>query len=121
METNERSFRKHPASGRELSEQLGRPALWPLPAQVHEYAAWLRVRVSIDYRVATDRYRYSVPCELVREPVACRLPAGYMEILRHAAGGAAHTEPGCGRVYDRVGTQAGVTPVRFTADAQASG
>ena len=103
-ELNAKPFQKRPESRRELFEQLDRPALRPLPARRYEYAAWKLARVNIDYHVAVDGHRYSVPCELVREQVEVRLSAQCVEVLHQGRRVAAHarsrtqggftTEPG---------------------------
>ncbi|MDE0260877.1 MAG: IS21 family transposase [Bryobacterales bacterium] len=103
-ELNARPFQKRPESRRELFEQVDRPALRPLPAQRYEFAAWQLARVNIDYHVAVDGHRYSVPCDLVREEVEVRLTTQCVEVLHQGRRVAAHarsrtrggftTEPG---------------------------
>ena len=80
-ELNAKPFQKRPESRRELFEQLDRPALKPLPAERYEYAGWSVARVNIDYHVAVDGHRYSVPCELVQQQVDVRRTAGCVEVL----------------------------------------
>ena len=87
---NAKPYQKRPESRRELFEELDRPALRPLPAQRYEYAEWLRARVNIDYHVAVDKHRYSVPCELVREQVDVRLTANCVEVLQRGRRVALH-------------------------------
>ena len=87
---NAQPFQKRPGTRRELFEELDRPALRPLPAQRYEYAAWLRARVNVDYHVAVDGHRYSVPCELLREEVEVRLTAGCVEVLHRSRRVALH-------------------------------
>ena len=89
-EMNAKPFQKRPESRRDLFEQLDRPALRPLPAEPYEYARWLRARVNIDYHVAVDKHRYSVPCALVRQQVDVRLTAGCVEVLHRGLRVALH-------------------------------
>ena len=80
-ELNARPFQQRDGTRRELFEELDRPRLRPLPARRYEYAAWSRARVNVDYHVAVDGHRYSVPCALLREEVEVRLTAGGVEVL----------------------------------------
>ena len=93
---NQRRFRKRPGT-RELFEQLGRPALQPLPAQRYEVGEWKTARVNLDYHVEGDRHYYSVPHALAHQPVDLRSTATTMEIFRRGIRVASHfrsTEPG---------------------------
>jgi len=76
---NERPFQKLPGSRRSLFEQLDRPALRPLPAQPYEYAEWRKARVNIDYHVTLDGNYYSVPYQLVNQPLDARLTVTTVE------------------------------------------
>ncbi len=87
---NGQPFQKRPESRRELFEQLDRPALRPLPAERYEYAEWSVVRVNIDYHVALDGHRYSVPCELVQQQVDVRRTASCVEVLHRGQRVALH-------------------------------
>jgi len=91
---NARPFQKRPESRRELFETLDRPALRALPAQRYEYAEWKLGRVNIDYHVAVEGHCYSVPCELVREPVEIRLTASGVEVLHKGRRVAVHARSG---------------------------
>lgn len=68
---NDRPFRKLPRSRRSLFEQLDRPALRALPAERFLYAEWKKARVHIDYHVEVEGHYYSVPYQLVGQPVEC--------------------------------------------------
>ena len=100
---NERPFQKLEGSRRSLFEDLERPALRPLPQAPYEYAEWKKARVNIDYHVELAGHYYSVPYQLVKEPVELRYTMNTVEILfkgrrvashpRNAKRGAHTTEP----------------------------
>jgi len=104
QELNARPFQKLPGCRRELFERLDRPALRPLPAQRYELAQWQKAKVNIDYHVQADWHYYSVPHQLVQQPVEVRLTARTVEIFhrgrrvalhpRSTARGGATTDPG---------------------------
>lgn len=73
IEYNERPFQKLDGSRRSLFEQLDKPALRPLPAEPFEYAEWKKARVNIDYHVAAEANFYSVPYQLVNQPIDVRI------------------------------------------------
>jgi len=76
---NEHPFQKLNGSRRTLFEALDRPALKPLPSEPYEYAQWMKARVNIDYHVAVDGHYYSVPYQLVNQPLDVRLTATAVE------------------------------------------
>jgi transposase len=81
---NDRPFRGQPTSRRALFDELERAALQPLPAALFELAEWKSGKVNIDYHVEFDTRYYSVPYQLVHEPVDVRATAQVVEILhRH--------------------------------------
>lgn len=71
-ELNEKPF---PARSlrEDLFEDLGRPALRPLPQRPYEYAEWKKARVNIDYHVELAGHYYSVPYQLIKQPVELRI------------------------------------------------
>jgi len=78
---NTRKFQKLDATRKDLFESIEKPALLALPPTPYEYAEWKKARVNIDYHVEVDRHYYSVPYQLVKEPVDLRLTATTVEIL----------------------------------------
>jgi len=81
---NDRPFRGQPTSRRTLFDELERAALQPLPSTPFELAEWKSGKVNIDYHVEFDARYYSVPHQLVHEPVHVRATAQVVEILhRH--------------------------------------
>jgi transposase len=87
---NQRPFRKLPGSRVELYGKLDRPALQPLPAQPYIFAEWKRERVRLDYHVEVDGHHYSVPYQLVQQPVEIRSTATTVEVLYRGKRVASH-------------------------------
>ena len=78
---NDRPMKKLGVSRRTLYEQIDRPALRPLPADRYVLAHWKRCRVNIDYHVVVERHAYSVPFQLLREPVEVRYTTATVEVF----------------------------------------
>jgi transposase len=87
---NLRPFKKLPGSRLSLFESLDRPALKPLPSQPYTYADWKKARVHIDYHIEVDGHYYSVPYQLIKEPVEARITQNTVEILHKGRRVAAH-------------------------------
>ncbi|HTU02930.1 MAG TPA: IS21 family transposase [Candidatus Sulfotelmatobacter sp.] len=87
---NARRFRKLPTCRQVLFATVDKPALRPLPATRYVFAEWKRAGVNIDYHVEVDRHYYSVPYQLVRQPVEVRLTATTVEILYQGQRVASH-------------------------------
>lgn len=87
---NHRPFRKRDGSRASVFETLDKPALQPLPQQRFEISEWEKARVNIDYHVAFDGNFYSVPYNLVQEPVEIRSTALTVEILHKGGRVASH-------------------------------
>jgi transposase len=81
VQVTERPFRGQPVSRRALFEELERAALQPLPTTRYELAEWKSAKVNIDYHVEFDTRYYSVPYQLVHEPVEVRATAHVVEVL----------------------------------------
>jgi len=94
VEFNDRKFQKLDATRRSLFEALDRPALKPLPATPYEYAQWKKARVNIDYHVEFEGHYYSVPYQLVKEPVELRITGHTVEILFKGRRVASHARSG---------------------------
>jgi transposase len=77
---NRRPLQKLGVSRHDLWERLDRPALKPLPAGRYDIAEWKPCRVNIDYHVDVDRHPYSVPYQLVHEPVEVRFTTTVVEV-----------------------------------------
>jgi len=64
-ELNERHSDSLGASRKQLFETIDRPALRPLPDRSLSGGDWSKTRVNLDYHIAVDRHRYSVPHALI--------------------------------------------------------
>src|SRR5207245_4850878 len=93
---NDRPFRGQPVSRRAFFDELERAALQPLPSVPFELAEWKSAKVNIDYHVEFDTRYYSVPYQLVHEPVEVRATAHVVEVLHRNRRVAGH-----GREYGR--------------------
>jgi len=89
-EYNERPFQKLPGSRRSLFKTLDQPALKPLPGRRFDYAEWKKARVNIDYHVEVDGHYYSVPYQLVGQPVEVRFGATIVECFHRGKRVASH-------------------------------
>jgi transposase len=78
---NNRPFKKLPGSRRSLFESLDSPALKPLPMEPYVYAEWKKAKVHIDYHIEVEGHYYSVPYQLVKEPVEARITGQTIEIF----------------------------------------
>jgi len=86
----ERSIRRLGATRRQLLEEIDRPALKSLPAELYEFCEWRLRRVGIDYHVEVDAHYYSVPYRFARAEVDVRLTARTVEIFLKGERIAAH-------------------------------
>jgi transposase len=78
---NQRAFQKLPGCRAQLFAELDRPALRPLPARRYELGVWRGAKANIDYHVQVDWHYYSVPYQLVNQPVDVRLSVRTVEIF----------------------------------------
>ena len=90
IDLNARPFQKMPGSRTELFRELDRPALLPLPAHRYQIGTWRDARANIDYHVQVDWHSYSVPYQLVNQPVEVRLAARTVEVFYHGKRVALH-------------------------------
>ena len=90
QQLNQRPFRKLPGSRVELYEKLDRPALQPLPCQPYVFAEWKKERVRLDYHVELDGHHYSVPYQLVQQPVEIRYTVSTVEVIHRGKRVASH-------------------------------
>lgn len=87
---NERPIRRLGVSRRQLFEDLDRPALRVLPTTRYELAEWFRGRANIDYHLEVDSNLYSVPYQLMREPLEARATITTVEIFFRSRRVASH-------------------------------
>jgi transposase len=85
-----RPFKKLPGSRLSLFEQINRPAMRPLPPEPYVFAEWKKARVHIDYHVQVDGHYYSVPYQLVKQPLDVRLSANTVELFHKGQRVASH-------------------------------
>jgi transposase len=126
---NNKPMKRLRCSRRTLFDQLDRPALKPLPAMRYELAEWKTCRTNIDYHVEVDHNFYSVPYQLVHEPVDARFTASMVEVFFKSRRVAVHLRlAGRGRFATQVDhmprahrAHAEWTPSRLIAWAEQSG
>ncbi len=70
---NQKPFQKLPGSRASTFTSMDAPALMALPTQPYEMAWFKTVKVHIDYHVALDKHRYSVPHALVGQVLEARM------------------------------------------------
>jgi len=87
---NNRQMQRLRRSRKEMFETLDKPAALPLPERRYEYADWKKARVNIDYHIETESHYYSVPYQLVHQPVDVRITAGAIEIFSKGRRQASH-------------------------------
>ncbi len=99
VEVNGRPFKRLPGTRKSAFDELDRHALRSLPLQRYEFTEFKRARVGLDYHVETHPdYSYSVPYQLVRQPVDLRITAATVEVLHRGRRVASHVRlsaPGC--------------------------
>jgi transposase len=91
---NDRLMKHLGVSRRQLFEHLDRPHLRPLPATRYELGEWRDLTVNIDYHVVVEHNFYSVPYQLVHQPVAVRVAATTVEIFLKGRRIASHRRRG---------------------------
>jgi transposase len=89
-ELNRRPFKRLPGSRLSLFEQLDRPAMRALPLEPYVFAEWKKVRVHIDYHVEVNGHYYSVPYQLVKQPLDVRVSANTVEVFQQGQRVASH-------------------------------
>ena len=87
---NQRAFHKRSGTRASLFETLDKPSLAPLPAERFDLSEWAKARVNIDYHVVFDANYYSVPYNLVHEPVDIRSSPATVEIFHKGKRVASH-------------------------------
>lgn len=71
-ELNQRPFQKLPGSRLSQFLDIDKPALKPLPAMRHTYAAWKKVKAEFNYHIEVEKHHYSVPFTLVKKELHVR-------------------------------------------------
>lgn len=81
-ELNNRPFQKLPGSRKETFDRDDKPAMLALPATAYDGGIWKPARVNLDYHIEVDGHYYSVPHQLIRQPVDVRLTATVVEVFQ---------------------------------------
>jgi transposase len=68
-------------SRKELFETLDRPAARALTVDRYEYAIWRKAKIGNDYHLNIEDHFYSVPYQMVGEPVDYRITTNTVEVL----------------------------------------
>jgi transposase len=87
---NNKPFRKRKGTRASLFAAVDKPALRPLPAERYEIGQWRKLKVELDYHVPVDGQFYSVPYQLVGQPVDIRLTGATVEIFHRGLRVASH-------------------------------
>lgn len=88
---NQRPMRNWGKSRRQLFEEIEQDALQPLPSQPYDSLTVLRsATVGIDYHIGFDKNFYSVPFQLIRQPVMVRATETTVEIFHKGNRVASH-------------------------------
>ena len=90
------------ASRRSLFEDLDKPALKPLPSEPYVYAEWKQRRAGIDYHVEVERHYYSVPHQLIKQPLWVRITARTVEVFHKGQRVASHARTSGNRQHSTV-------------------
>lgn len=90
LRLNRRPFKKLPGCRESAFVEMDQPALRPLPATRHEFAAWKVATVNINYHVEFDHHYYSVPYRFARQKVDVRATATTVELFHHGQRIASH-------------------------------
>lgn len=80
-ELNQKPFQKLEGCRATAFERLERPVMRALPPVRYELAERRKARVNIDYHIAYDGRYYSVPHQLVHQPVEVRATGGTIEVF----------------------------------------
>jgi transposase len=97
---NNRLMRGWNKSRRELFEALDRPTLRPLPERPYdELTVLVNAKVGIDYHVEFDKNFYSVPYQLLRQPVLVRATERTVEIFHKGCRIASHCRAQGERIF----------------------
>ena len=89
-ELNNKPFKKRPGNRNKAFEEEEKEFLQPLPEAPYEPAIWLNPKVGIDYLVTDGVNKYSVPYDLISEPVDVRVSKNTVEVFYHNTRVAAH-------------------------------
>lgn len=87
---NNKPFRKRQGTRADLFAAIEKPALRPLPPERYEMGRWRSLKVELDYHVPAEGHFYSVPYQLVGQPVDIRVTAATVEVFHKGVRVASH-------------------------------
>lgn len=87
---NAKPFQKLEGSRDSWFETEEKARLLPLPATPFQLAVWSQAKANIDYHVVVDNHFYSVPYQLVHQPLEVRMTDGTVELFHQGKRVAAH-------------------------------
>jgi len=87
---NEQPCQKLEGSRNSWFEALEKSHLLPLPAAPFQLATWSQAKANIDYHVIVENHLYSVPYQLIHEPIDVRLTDATVELFHQGKRVAAH-------------------------------
>jgi len=99
---NNRQMQKLHRSRKEMFETLDKTAALPLPERRYEYADWKSARVNIDYHIEIEGHCYSVPYQLVHQPVDVRITAHTIEVFSKGQRQASHVRSSVKHAYTTI-------------------
>lgn len=93
-------FKKREGNRRDAYIHEEKEFMLPFPANPYEPSLWLEQTVTLDYTVTDGLNKYSVPYDLIGEPVSIRVTRGTVEVFFHGNRVAVHPrEAGPGYGY----------------------
>ncbi len=78
------------ASRKDLFLQLDQPVLKALPIEPYVYAEWKQCRAGLDYHINVGGHYYSVPHQLLKQPIWVRITAQTLEAYHDGRRVASH-------------------------------
>lgn len=87
---NHKPFRKRDGTRASLFAAMEKPALRPLPTERYEVGRWRSLKVDLDYHVPAEGHFYSVPYQLVGQPVDIRTTGSTVEVFHKGVRVASH-------------------------------
>lgn len=82
-EVNNKPFKQLKGTRKQWFDSIDRPALLPLPKQIHQYTDIKTVKVNIDYHVQYDDHFYSIPHHRVGEKIELHAKEFLIEFYFH--------------------------------------
>ncbi len=90
VKLNNHPFKVLAGTRASMFEAIDKPALKPLPIERYEYAEWKKAKVNIDYHIEVDKHYYSVPFQLISQPLDVRITVSTIECFHKGKRVASH-------------------------------